>query len=185
MTIARVYHNRHDTVHFELLFDGFLKMVLSVTGQPLRFSRFTPGGNLKTMSTDMETAQVLGIAQSLLKSLQDDPSFFIDGVVVLMSAKTFASYFIRLCLTHVKRCASSLGLAVISSLIWTSRAILDFQKLITHEEWLRLLEFPHLRSREELDEYVAWVRSLNQPPITREYMCRPFAVKTFISTRMA
>lgn len=74
-------------------------MVQRLTGRPLAFKRFTPGGNLLVMNVDMEHAQIIGAARSILKTNVPEYSTVIDA----MKPEDFAQLFVRICLTHAKR----------------------------------------------------------------------------------
>jgi hypothetical protein len=64
--IGRIYTNRADTDYYKCMLDELQWLTEVLTGKPLWFKRLTPGGNLLAMNTDMEVAQVLGVAQSFL-----------------------------------------------------------------------------------------------------------------------
>ncbi|KAJ7019065.1 hypothetical protein C8F04DRAFT_1276706 [Mycena alexandri] len=95
ITIARAYINRADTDFFELLFDTLREIKVEATGKDLEFKRFTRNGHILVMNADMEAAQALGAARSLLKT--DQPQF--SGITTLDPA-IFATYFIKLCCGH-------------------------------------------------------------------------------------
>ncbi len=69
VTVARIYIDCAEAVHYEKLFDGLQKLVLTATGKPLAFKKFSPDGNLLCVNADMEAAQVLGAARSIRKSI--------------------------------------------------------------------------------------------------------------------
>jgi hypothetical protein len=173
-TIARIYHDRADTEHFELLFDGLLKMILDVTGKPLGFKRFTKGGNIKVFNTDMEAAQILGISKSLLKSLLLDPLFKIDGRVQALNHEMLTRYFVRLCITHVKRYGSWLLLRRLLLRLKMYSAILDFKSMVSTEDYQRILNFPHLKTRQELEAFTAHIKKLGVKKISGQYSTLAF-----------
>ncbi|KAJ7506425.1 hypothetical protein B0H11DRAFT_2327537 [Mycena galericulata] len=95
ITLARAYINRSNTDFFELLFDTFRQLKIEATGKDLQFSRFMEGGNLLVMNADMEAAQALGAARSILRTNQ--PQF--SGITTVDPA-IFATYFIKICSGH-------------------------------------------------------------------------------------
>ena len=99
ITIAHVYIDVANTNHYERLFDELQVLTESLTGTPLLFKWFSPGGNLLCMNADMEAAQVLGAGKSILKTY--DPNF---SNICVDAAEEFLPYFLRLCYTHLKRC---------------------------------------------------------------------------------
>ncbi|KAF8153916.1 hypothetical protein B0H34DRAFT_860865 [Crassisporium funariophilum] len=66
ITIAHIYLDAADTAHYERLFDDLQKHIKSITGKPLCFKKFCANGNLLCMNADMESAQILGAARSIL-----------------------------------------------------------------------------------------------------------------------
>jgi hypothetical protein len=70
-----------------------------LTGKPLWFKQLTPGGNLLAMNTDMEAAQVLGVAQPFLPA--NNPAH--SGIPSTISAEEIVWYFICLCIGHAKQ----------------------------------------------------------------------------------
>jgi hypothetical protein len=97
--IARVYIDKAHTDHYRRLFDELQSQTLALTGKPLRFQRFSPDGNLLCMGADMEAAQVLGAGESILAT-NDVEYSGIDAT----TAEELLPYFVRVCLTHSKRC---------------------------------------------------------------------------------
>ncbi|KAJ6590288.1 hypothetical protein B0H10DRAFT_2332246 [Mycena sp. CBHHK59/15] len=88
VTLARAYINRGDTKFFELLFDMFREIKLELTGRDIAFARFMEDGNLLVMNADMEAAQALGAALSLMKT--NVPSF--SGITTI-DPHVFATFF--------------------------------------------------------------------------------------------
>lgn len=109
ITLARAYINRSDTKFFELLFDIFREIKLEATGKDVAFARFMPNGNLLVMNADMEAAQALGAARSFMKI--NVPSF--SGITTL-DPHLFATFFIKFCCSHAKRCVLARTLVIIS-----------------------------------------------------------------------
>ncbi|KAG6913688.1 hypothetical protein DXG01_005156 [Tephrocybe rancida] len=137
VTTARVYTNRATTEHFVLLFNELQRLTELHTGHKIRFKRFTPGGNLLVMNADMEAAQILaaGIAFLPMNKLEYSK---IDTQV----PEEFVQYFVRVCLTHGKR------------------AVLDFKSLVSAQDFQRLINFPYLKSQEDLDDFTCFVKDL-------------------------
>jgi hypothetical protein len=48
------------------------------------------------------------------------------------------------------------------------RAIRDFEVLVSSEDYARLMDFPYLESRELVDEFTLFVRSLDNKKINGE-----------------
>jgi hypothetical protein len=97
-TVIRAYVNRATTDYYEILFDELQRIKLQITKKVLRFKRFVPGGNLLAMNVDMEAAQVLGAARSILKTNQPEYS----GIPRDTSPAEAATYFVKLCYRHSK-----------------------------------------------------------------------------------
>ncbi|KAJ7712276.1 hypothetical protein B0H16DRAFT_1342718, partial [Mycena metata] len=137
ITIARAYINRADTNFFELLFDTLREIKVEATGKDLEFKHFTRNGHTLVMNADMEAAQALGAARSLLKTNQ--PQF--SGITTLDPA-IFATYFIKLCCGH------------------SIRPVNDFKCLVTPEEFRRLQDFMHIDSVKALHSFTVFVEGL-------------------------
>ncbi|KAJ7830499.1 hypothetical protein B0H14DRAFT_3143490 [Mycena olivaceomarginata] len=97
-TVIRAYVNWATTDYYEILFDELQRIKLQITKKVLRFKRFVPGGNLLAMNVDMEAAQVLGAARSILKTNQPEYS----GIPRDTSPAEAATYFVKLCYRHSK-----------------------------------------------------------------------------------
>lgn len=95
-----MYIDKAHKDHYRRLFDELQSQTLILTGKPLRFQRFSPGGNLLCMGADMEAAQVLGAAESILATVTEDVDY--SGVNA-NTAEELLPYFVRVCLTHSKR----------------------------------------------------------------------------------
>jgi hypothetical protein len=54
MTIARLYTDRVDRLHFKDIFDKFQALVVKLAGKLIRFKTLTPGGTLTCLNADME-----------------------------------------------------------------------------------------------------------------------------------
>jgi hypothetical protein len=60
--------------------------------------RFVRGGNLLVMNADMEAAQILGAARSVMKT--NDPEY--SGIPNDTPASVAATYFVKVCYHHTK-----------------------------------------------------------------------------------
>jgi hypothetical protein len=94
-----VYIDKAHMDHYRRLFDELQSQTLALTGKPLRFQRLSPDGNLLCMGADMEAAQILGAGESILAT----NDIVYSGINVTM-AEELLPYFVRVCLTHSKRC---------------------------------------------------------------------------------
>ena len=74
-----------------------------VTGRPLSFARFRKGGNLISINLDLELAQILGIAESMLNNPDAIDWEFFGINKSTLTPEALASYFMRACLAHAKR----------------------------------------------------------------------------------
>lgn len=99
VTVARVYLDCAEASHYEQLFDNLQKLIKTITGRALAFKRFSIDENVLCMNADMEAAQVLGAARSILKSVD----FQFSGLPADISPEELVAYFVHLCLTHTKR----------------------------------------------------------------------------------
>ena len=97
-----MYIDKAHTDYYGHLFDELQSQTLALTGKPLRFQWFSPDGNLLCMGADMEAAQVLGAGESILAT--NDVEY--SGIDVT-TAEELLPYFVRVCLTHSKRCIYS------------------------------------------------------------------------------
>ncbi|KAJ7598324.1 hypothetical protein C8J56DRAFT_1039197 [Mycena floridula] len=66
VTLARVYHNRSSLAHYTLMYTTLFALIESVTGRAPRYKRFHRDGNLLSMGSDLEQAEVLGAAAAIL-----------------------------------------------------------------------------------------------------------------------
>ncbi|KAF8146181.1 hypothetical protein K438DRAFT_1781221 [Mycena galopus ATCC 62051] len=73
LTAIRAYTNRSMTDFYELMFDELQRIKKVITSKVFGMKRFVPGGNLLAMNADMEAAQVLGVARSIMKT--NDPEY--------------------------------------------------------------------------------------------------------------
>ncbi|KAJ7204524.1 hypothetical protein C8J57DRAFT_1735048 [Mycena rebaudengoi] len=137
-TFARVAGdvNEWEVVIFLKSLERAVKMEL--TGTPVAFKRFVPGGNLLAINSDMEGAQVLGAARSFPKSNDADYCKISDDT----PAEDVAPEFIKLCTTHAKR------------------AVLDFKSHVPEDDYNRLMDFTYIDSEERLADFSDFVRGL-------------------------
>ncbi|KAJ6606692.1 hypothetical protein B0H10DRAFT_2228608 [Mycena sp. CBHHK59/15] len=139
VTIARAYINGASTDFYESLYDKFQEVKLELTGKPVGFKRFIEGGNILAMNSDMEAAQVLGAARSLSKLNKDEA---YSNLAFDTPPEQVAPEIIKLCTTHAKR------------------AVLDFETLVSADNYKRLMDFVYIDSEEEIDEFSEFVRGL-------------------------
>ncbi|KAK7008311.1 hypothetical protein R3P38DRAFT_3280934 [Favolaschia claudopus] len=138
VTAIRAYINRSSADFYEILFDELQQVKKLITGKVFGMKRFVKGGNLLVMNADMEAAQVLGIARSIMKT--NDPEY--SGIPNNISASEAATYFIKICYRHTKE------------------AIHDFKSLVTPEQYNRLMEFMYIDSEEKLAKFSQFVNDL-------------------------
>src|SRR5437868_12530490 len=98
LTISRVFHNRSDTEHYKFMFDRLQQLAEQVCKVKIEFKAFSKGGNLLAMLSDMEQAAILGVAESILPTVDKSHS----GVDV-NTPEELIPYFTRLCHVHAKR----------------------------------------------------------------------------------
>ncbi|KAJ6472079.1 hypothetical protein C8R45DRAFT_1164911 [Mycena sanguinolenta] len=130
VTSVRAYTNRSSADAFEMLFDELQKIKKLITGKVLGMKRFVPGGHLLVMNADMEAAQVIGAARSIMKT--NVPEY--SGIPNDTPASVAATYFVKICYRHVKE------------------AIHDFKKLLTPEQYNKIMEFISRKSK----RFQAW-----------------------------
>ncbi|KAF8966029.1 hypothetical protein BDZ97DRAFT_1917737 [Flammula alnicola] len=144
VTIARVYSNRSDTLQYKMVFDELQVVTLQVTGKRLLLKSLSREGTIITIGVDLELSQALGAGLSFLPT--NEPDF--SGIPSNVTAEELIEYFIRACITHVKRGVKSL------------------ESEVTAEEYRRLLDFPYLKMQAEVDEFAAWIVSLKNLKVT-------------------
>ncbi|KAK7034090.1 hypothetical protein R3P38DRAFT_3496289 [Favolaschia claudopus] len=123
---------------YEILFDELQRVKELITGKVLGMKRFVPGGNLLVMNADMEAAQVIGIARSVMKTNIPEYSGIPNDITPAEAAK----YFVKICYRHTKE------------------AIHDFKSLVTPEQYNRLMNFMYIDSKERLEEFSRFVNDL-------------------------
>ncbi|KAJ6605219.1 hypothetical protein DFH09DRAFT_1353754 [Mycena vulgaris] len=125
---------------YESLYDKFQEVKLELTGKPVGFKRFIEGGNILAMNSDMDAAQVLGAARSLSKLNKDEA---YSNLAFDTPPEQVAPEIIKLCTTHAKR------------------AVLDFETLVSADDYKRLMDFVYIDSEEGLNEFSEFVRGLD------------------------
>ncbi|KAK6991613.1 hypothetical protein R3P38DRAFT_2659983 [Favolaschia claudopus] len=138
VTAIRAYINRASADFYEILFDELQRVKELITGKVLGMKRFVPGGNLLVMNADMEAAQVIGIARSVMKTNIPEYSGIPNDITPAEAAK----YFVKICYRHTKE------------------AIHDFKSLVTPEQYNRLMNFMYIDSKERLEEFSRFVNDL-------------------------
>ncbi|KAJ6518461.1 hypothetical protein DFH09DRAFT_1331945 [Mycena vulgaris] len=139
VTIARAYINGASADFYESLYDKFQEVKLELTGKPVGFKRFIEGGNILTMNSDMEAAQVLGAARSLSKLNKDEA---YSNLAFDTPPEQVAPEIIKLWTTHAKR------------------EVLDFETLVSADDYKRLMDFVYIDSEEGIDEFSEFVQGL-------------------------
>ncbi|KAJ7176340.1 hypothetical protein C8R43DRAFT_1102271 [Mycena crocata] len=137
LTVGRVYTDGADRPHYKHLFDELQRIIFRLTGKHLRFKRFTRGGNLITMGVDLEAAQVQGASDSFFPT--NEPEY--SGITT-DDPDEFAMYYVRACISHAKRRVHGL------------------KRYVTDEVFKRLMDFPYLKTEEQLAEFTAWIGTL-------------------------
>ncbi|KAJ7204582.1 hypothetical protein C8J57DRAFT_382857 [Mycena rebaudengoi] len=137
-TVIRAYINRASADFFEILFDEVQKIKKEITGKVLGLKRFVRGGNLLVMNADMEAAQVLGAARSVMKT--NDPEY--SDIPSDTPASVAATYFVKVCYRHSKE------------------AIHDFKGMVTPADYARLMDFMYIDSKDKLEEFSKFVKDL-------------------------
>ncbi|KAJ6550555.1 hypothetical protein B0H10DRAFT_2242638 [Mycena sp. CBHHK59/15] len=138
-SVLRAYINGSSADFFELLFDELQKRKLEVTGKPIAFKIFVPGGNLLVANVDMDTAQVIGLCRSVLSF--SDPEY--SRIPKDTPPKQIAPKFIKSCLRHGKE------------------PIHDFRALVSPAQLARLQDCFYLDSVESLNTFSSFVYGLN------------------------
>ncbi|KAK7036861.1 hypothetical protein R3P38DRAFT_3350628 [Favolaschia claudopus] len=138
VTAIRAYINRASADFYEILFDELQRVKELITGKVLGMKRFVPGGNLLVMNADMEAAQVIGIARSVMKTNIPEYSGIPNDITPAEAAK----YFVKICYRHTKE------------------AIHDFKSLVTPEQYNRLMNFMYIDSKQRLEEFSRFVNDL-------------------------
>ncbi|KAJ7476811.1 hypothetical protein FB451DRAFT_1366387 [Mycena latifolia] len=137
LTVGRVYTDGADRPHYKYLFDELQRIIFRLTGKHLRFKRFTRGGNLITMGVDLEAAQVQGASDSFLPT--NEPEY--SGITT-DDPDEFAMYYVRACISHAKR------------------GVHGLKRYVTDDVFKRLMDFPYLKTEEDLAAFTAWIGTL-------------------------
>lgn len=127
------------------------KVILHVTKKPIRFKRFHPGGNLICLNADMEVAQVQGACDSFGATIDTEYS----GITT-RDADILATYFVRICYSHIKRYVNSHLIPLHNAYWFTNSPIHAFKSLVTPTELQSMMEFPYMASNEQIEAFSAW-----------------------------
>ncbi|PPQ69339.1 hypothetical protein CVT26_002571, partial [Gymnopilus dilepis] len=149
LTIARVYSDRADRVQYKTIFDELQRVTLLITGRRLLLKRLSKGGTLLSIGVDLELSQALGAGDSFLPT--NEPEY--SGIHA-ETAEELLGYFIRACYTHAIR--------------WSREpcpGVEDLKSHVPEDEFKRLRGFLYLKTKEKVDEFTQWVKSLNNPKV--------------------
>ncbi|KAF8909313.1 hypothetical protein CPB84DRAFT_1703009 [Gymnopilus junonius] len=142
LTIARVYSDRADRLQYKTIFDELQRVTFLLTGKHLRLKRLSKDGTLISIGVDLELAQALGAGDSFLPT--NEPEF--SGIHA-MTAEELIEYFIHACYTHA------------------TRGVEDLKPHVTDEQFSRLRNFLYMETKEEVDKFSEWIKSLNIPKV--------------------
>lgn len=161
VTVGHVYSNKADTLQYKTIFDQLQYTTHSITGRSLKLKRLSRDGTLVSIGVDLELAQVLGAGESFLPS--NDVAF--SGIHATTDEE-LAKYFIRGCYTHVKR---SVHLLLMPSnfdepTIY-SRGVHSLKPSVTDKQYEKIINFPYLESKEEVNKFSDWIKSLGIPKV--------------------
>ncbi|KAJ7138794.1 hypothetical protein C8R43DRAFT_1202271 [Mycena crocata] len=163
LTIGRLYTDGSDRPHYKFLFDELQKVIFELTGKHLRFKRFTPGGNLITLGVDMEAAQVQGASDSFL------PTNVLEySGIHTTDPDEFAEKYVRACVSHAKR------------------GVHGLKPYVNDEQFRRLMDFPYLKTQEDLDRFTAWISGLKIKKVQdwwKHKLQYPWIITSLIKTR--
>ncbi|KAJ7052864.1 hypothetical protein C8F01DRAFT_1169151 [Mycena amicta] len=138
ITVMRVWMEVHDEASFKLVWTEIFRLVLLLTGHPLRFKRVHSGGKIMGLLSDMEAAPLLGFASALWEEMTPEYRAKIGNV------ESTLSYVLRICGVHFNRGISDL-------------------KHLSKETQTRLQQLRHLRNSAELAEFKAWLHEIDDP----------------------
>ena len=113
------------------------------------------------MNVDMEAAQILGAASSIINTNQ--PQF--SGITTLDPA-VFATYFVKLCGVHALRFASFLNCNSVSTSESLFSGVNDFKGILASEDFRRIQNFRHIQTIDKLNDFTQWIYSLEIERIT-------------------
>ncbi|KAJ7769493.1 hypothetical protein B0H16DRAFT_1881991 [Mycena metata] len=138
LTVMRVWMEVHDEPSFKLAWTEIFRLVLLLTGQPLRFKRVHRGGKILGLLSDMEAAPLLGFASALWEEMTPEYRVKIGDV------ESVLLFVLRICGVHF------------------NRGIADLKHL-SEETRSRMQQLRHLRSPAELAEFAAWLGEIDDP----------------------
>ncbi|KAE9398665.1 hypothetical protein BT96DRAFT_939946 [Gymnopus androsaceus JB14] len=148
VTIGRIYFTGKDRSAYNAMFNGLQKHVLKITGRPLRFHALQKDGNIRAVGTDMELAMIQGLADFLLTL--NEPKY--SGLQA-PTPEEVISYVLRICVTHFKRGVLDL------------RGLIN-DKVITKDDFSKMMNVPFLESRNALDDFTEWVKLKRNKKLT-------------------
>ncbi|KAJ6603450.1 hypothetical protein DFH09DRAFT_1354653 [Mycena vulgaris] len=140
VTLGRVWIKIHDRWAFQFIWEELPSLVKRLTNQKLGFAALHRSGTLLGFNADMETAPLLGMADTLL------PTIDIQSVAeeVGGDAISLLKLIVRICYTHIKR-----GIPDLSHL--------------PREDQDRMNNFMYLETPEDVEEFKLWIRLLPDP----------------------
>ncbi|KAJ7697071.1 hypothetical protein B0H16DRAFT_1484868, partial [Mycena metata] len=138
LTVMRVWMEVHDEPSFKLAWTEIFRLVLLLTGQPLRFKRVHRGGKILGLLSDMEAAPLLGFASALWEEMT------LEYRVKIGDVESVLLFVLRICGVHF------------------NRGIADLKHL-SEETRSRMQQLRHLRSPAELAEFAAWLGEIDDP----------------------
>jgi hypothetical protein len=160
LTITRVYSDRADRLQYKTIFDELQRATLRLTGQPLRLKRLSKDGTLISVGVDMELAQALGAGDSFLPT--NDAEF--SGIHV-QTAEEIIEYFVRGCYTHAKRSVNPcISMNILLRFVF-GRGVHDLKPHVTDDQYRCLVDFMYLETKQEVDEFAAWVKTLGNTKV--------------------
>ncbi len=155
--------NCPDTAQYKLIFDELQLVVKHVTGRPLLLKRLSCEGTLVSIGVDLELAQVIAAGLSFLPT--NEPEF--SKIPANVAPDVIVQYFVRACLVHVKRSdpsCDSFSLSVIH--ICIIRGVHGIKPELTTAEYQRIINFPYLKTADEVGAFSKWIEGLNKPKVT-------------------
>ncbi|KAJ7776033.1 hypothetical protein DFH07DRAFT_936976 [Mycena maculata] len=119
--------------------EELLALVRRLTNQKLGFVALHRSGTLLGFNADMETAPLLGMADTLIPTI-DIPSVTEE----VLDALALIKWIVRICYSHIKR-----GIPDISYL--------------PREDQDRIHNFMYIETSEDVEEFKLWIRTLPDP----------------------
>ncbi|KAJ7703675.1 hypothetical protein B0H17DRAFT_1040862 [Mycena rosella] len=99
VTVMRVWMEVHDRKAYKSVWDEVQRLVLKLTGKPLKFLGLHRGGRILGLNSDMEAAPLLRLADSFA------PTVDLEDVrpVVMADPQELLAYILQLCYSHFNR----------------------------------------------------------------------------------